>query len=954
MKTEPNTKTSALLARLGECSDDNSRRKLFARHPKLVSKQTAEHLCDEARKTWRVDTQKALRLAEAALAIATRLRSPALLGQCWRTQANALYFRGQHRAAVETHEKALGLFRELGNQSELARTLSASIQPLILLGEHERAHQAAAQAREIFSREDNHRRLAHLEINVGNIFHRQDRFDEAMACYDRGYQTYLGLEDAEGMAVAMHNSAVSLICLNDFPRALATYQRSRELSEQHGMPLLVAQADYNIAYLYFFRGEYSRAITMLRAVREACPKVGDCYHHALTYLDLSEIYLELNLSSEAAEMAQEATKRFDELGMGYESAKALTFLAIALSQQGKGFLAAELFEKARGMFVREQNRVWPWLTDLYRAVILFNEGRLFEARRLCSAAFEFFRSSALPSKAVLCQLLLAQLALRAGEHAKARSDCSEAISRLSGVESPALGFQAHCLMGQIEEAAGNPQGAYGSYQSARDTLESLRSHLRGEELKIAFMKNKLEVYEALVELCLARNGKGAGEEAFTYMEQAKSRSLMDLLFSARQVAPVEDSGQSQLVRKVRSLREELNWYYHRIEQEHLRDEAPSPQRIQKLQEQTRSREDEFLRALHELPASEPESLGIRPSTPVTLSGLRAALPAGAALVEYFAVRDRFFAALVTGDSLQVLPLTPVSRVRNLLHLLQFQLSKFRLGPEYMATFARPLHEATLAHLQELHRELLAPLLQVWQGGHVVIVPHGILHYVPFHALHDGRQYLLDACTVSYAPSATIYALCHNRPANTDGPSLILGAPDLKAPYVLEEVQSVARAIPQPDLFVGEKANVQTLKEKGPRCRLIHIAAHGHFREDNPMFSGIQLGTSYLSLYDLYHLQLPAELVTLSGCATGLNVVAAGDELLGLVRGLLCAGAQSLLLTLWEVHDRSTAQFMSLFYANFARLGNKSAALREAMIELRQQYPHPYFWAPFLLVGKALP
>jgi CHAT domain-containing protein len=118
-----------------------------------------------------------------------------------------------------------------------------------------------------------------------------------------------------------------------------------------------------------------------------------------------------------------------------------------------------------------------------------------------------------------------------------------------------------------------------------------------------------------------------------------------------------------------------------------------------------------------------------------------------------------------------------------------------------------------------------------------------------------------------------------------------------------------------------------------------------------MFSGIRLGDAYLNLYDLYQLQLEADLVTLSGCATGLNVVTAGDELLGLIRGLLYAGAQSLLLTLWNVHDRSTADFMTSFYRRFQEGADKAAALQGAMQELRQRYPHPYYWAPFVLIGK---
>jgi CHAT domain-containing protein len=152
--------------------------------------------------------------------------------------------------------------------------------------------------------------------------------------------------------------------------------------------------------------------------------------------------------------------------------------------------------------------------------------------------------------------------------------------------------------------------------------------------------------------------------------------------------------------------------------------------------------------------------------------------------------------------------------------------------------------------------------------------------------------------------------------------------------------------------VGAAVSAALLRETGAGRRFVHIAAHGFFRPDNPMFSGIRLGDSYLTLYDLYNLRLPAELVALSACVTGLNVIAAGDELLGLARGLFRAGAASLLLTLWEVPDESTAQFMKAFYGRFPAAGNRAAALREAILEIRERYPHPLHWAPFVLMGKA--
>jgi CHAT domain-containing protein len=133
---------------------------------------------------------------------------------------------------------------------------------------------------------------------------------------------------------------------------------------------------------------------------------------------------------------------------------------------------------------------------------------------------------------------------------------------------------------------------------------------------------------------------------------------------------------------------------------------------------------------------------------------------------------------------------------------------------------------------------------------------------------------------------------------------------------------------------------------------VHIATHGLFRRDNPLFSSIRLGDGQLCAYELYELQLPAELVTLSGCSTGLSVVAGGDEQLGLVRGLLYAGARTVMLTLWDVNDSSTTEFMKGFYSRLRDGWGKARAAQQAMRELRERHAHPFYWAPFSLIGNA--
>jgi CHAT domain-containing protein len=952
MKSEGTSDLDKLFAELSELGEASSQKEFLADHPQLLHAHVLVRLDDAVSELVRVNLHKALSLAEAGVAIANQLENKEALAHSLRAKATALWFLGQNRSAVHLHEQATNIFQELGKTIEIGRTLSASIQPLILLGEYETAFGAAERAREIFTSQGEAVRLARLEINTGNIFHRQDRFAEAIACYERAYQQLLPDKDTEGIAAALHNVAVCLISLNNFRAALATYQRARAFCQQHEMPLAVVQADYNIAYLHYHRGEYNRAIEMLRATREACQKVGDAYHTALSHLDLTEIYLELNLIQEAAETAQEAFAHFRQLGMGYETAKSLAFLGIALSHKKQTSSALELFTQARAMFVQEENQVWPSLIDLYRALVLFERGDLSESRRLCEDALSFFGSSALPTKTILCHLLLARLSLLENDLEVARGGCQRALTHLEHLEAPVLKYQTHLLLGQVEEAAGNFRAAYDCHQDAREALEAIRGGLRGDELKITFMKNRLEVYESLTNLCLSReSSEGRAEEALGYMEQAKSRALRDLIFRRGQPLSRGDPGQNEALRRIRDLREELNWYYHRLELDQLSQEQPSSEKLQKLQAQVQEREKEFLRTMQDLSISEAETQRVDTPGTFTLGAIRDTLAPNAMMLEYFCIRDRIAAAVITHERLDVVFVTQLARVTSLLRMLEFQVSKFRLGSEYARTFQETLLRSIQAHLRELYNEVLAPVRRFLQGQHLIVVPHDVLHYLPFHALFDGEQYLIDAFTISYAPSASIYSLCHCKSANTVGCSLILGVPDPRTPFILQEVQSVADMVPEPELFVGASANETTLRELGPRSRLVHIATHGYFRRDNPMFSGIRLEGSYMNLYDLYNLELPAELVTLSGCATGLNAIAPGDELVGLVRVLLYAGAQSLLLSLWDVHDQSTAEFMKLFYRSLTDHGDKAVALQAAMKELREHYPHPYYWAPFVIIGK---
>ena len=952
MPQQPNFGVEQWIVDLVAIADPDQRRAFLAARPEVINASGVDSLYNAVVVFARVDLQKAERMAQAATWIAAQINDPYALAQSARAVGHVFYLTGKYKKAIEEYEKALVIFQQIGREVDYARTISGALQSLIYCGQYERAFRLGEEARSIFHKHKDRLRLSRLNSNIANIYFRQDRFQEAVEVYETAYKEFLQYGEPLDIAAVLRNLAVCYYSLNDFDRAEETYRLARQHCLEHGFSLLVAEADYNVAYLHYLRGEYLRAIQLYDQTRAMCAELGDGYHQALCDLDESEIYLELNLTEGGTELAQDAFMAFSELGMTYEAGKAATFSAIATSQQGRHKQAIEGFDRARHLFVIEGNPLWPSLIDLYKALVLYEAGENDHAEDLAASALDYFADSSLPSKAALCELLLAAIELRGSDPEEARRYCSSALSRLTYIDSPAV-YQAYFMLGQVEEASGNTELARQAYEHAFKKLEGLRSHLGKEELKIAFLKNKLAVYEGLVVTSLAVSfGARAQKEAFGYIEQAKSRSLADLIaFRASSLASHSPDALSPAMGEFRDMRQKLNWTYHQIELEELNREGRSEARIHNLRQLSREYEDALVKAFSRVQSVDREFASLQNAKTIPIEDLQRILPENTLLLEYYTARNSFYICIVGRNQFKVLALGEVTQVREKLRLLQLQLAKFRLGEDYIRPLEKTFLEATQAHLEELYSLLIAPVRDQLNAEHLIIVPHAFLHYLPFHALSDGKRYLIDDFSVSYAPSSSIFAICQEKPQATTGGTLVLAVPDARAPYIAEEARFVAGAMGDSRLFVGAEATEEQLRKFGPESRFIHIATHGYFRQDNPMFSSIRLGNSLLSLFDLYQLQFDAELVTLSGCGTGMNVVIGGDELIGLVRGLLYAGAQTLMVSLWEVHDQSTAEFMGDFYGNYKNSSNKANALRKSVLKLKEKHRHPYYWAAFALVGK---
>jgi CHAT domain-containing protein len=319
------------------------------------------------------------------------------------------------------------------------------------------------------------------------------------------------------------------------------------------------------------------------------------------------------------------------------------------------------------------------------------------------------------------------------------------------------------------------------------------------------------------------------------------------------------------------------------------------------------------------------------------------------IVEYVTVRDEVVAFVVDRKRFRTVQgLASRQEVEEQVERLRFHWSKFR-PRGYADRYADQLAQATGQVLSDLYELLLEPLESLLPAGRLTVIPHGVLHGIPFHALAGAEDYALDRWEFAYAPSAAVWRACRLREEPEASDSLIFGLSQPDIAHVRDEVAGLQALLPGASVYQDEAAVLAAVPTHGA-FRYVHFATHAIFRQDNPLFSGLRMADGWLVANDLYRRRLDCSLATLSACRTGVTHVAPGDEALGLPRAFLHAGARAVLVSLWTAHDRATADLMQDFYGRMTGGMSRAAALRAAQQEVRARYPHPYYWAAFSLIG----
>lgn len=928
-----------------------AQRALLRKKPGLRERDVVLRIADAVPQAARQDVARADRLAAAASWLADLLDDDFCRARGARAVANVRQQSGRYDEAEENYSRALALFEKLGDEIEIGRTLASSLQPLIYLARYPEAFAREQRAREIFTRHGDRLRLARLDINLGNILHRQDRFEEALAVYRRADRELADLNETETRALVLLNIAVCSITVHDYEGALDAYRDTRELSAANNMPLVAAQADYNIAYLYYYRGEYTRAMEQYQATAALCQKVGDGYHAALCDMDRAELYLDLHLTSEASDLARQAFQSFNTLHLNYESAKSLVFRGLAAQQQGQPFLALEHFSAARDRYFAEHNRPWPAMLDLFSAIVLYREGRLYEAQRANRKAQEFLDSSSLHGKAASANLLGALLSLDLRDIVRARAHFEAARAKLKDAP-PALNVLANYVYAQTLRAEGDPANAYAALRSALDSLSLMPGQRHADELKIPILERSSVIHESLVSLAAELPPEVAPEtQVFSVIESAKSREIAELVAFRAQSLAAPAEARSSLVEQLRKLREELNWYYRQIDVQEMRDAEGSASTAE-LRAKASARESEIAGALRDWSKTDAEFLSLQSGESAALDEIRRAVPVDASFIHYYLARGTYYAAVLDSTGAQLFALCGESRVHQLLHDLRREHARYTRESHQSREDDRKSRRAAREILHSMYLELFEPLRERAPNPRIIVSPHHSLFSVPFHALYDGQRYLLDAHTFSYALNGSLFAWAGRKSPRFDRGSLLIPSN--------AESESAAGAPADLPLFAPAEnlahssASLESLEKSGANRRFILWQTSAEYRHDNPLFSSLQLGASRLHLLDLYQMRLPAGIVQLSGCEPGIETSGEGRATIALLRGLFYAGAESVQLGVWSSPKISGTHWARLFVERL-RLGiDRASALRAAMIEVRQRHRNPFDWAAPMLWGATRP
>jgi CHAT domain-containing protein len=776
------------------------------------------------------------------------------------------------------------------------------------------------------------RGIARVMVNVSFIYSGIGELNVASEYLEKSLAAGERLQDKRLVVTALGNMAINYARRADYLRALALFQRVQDLVKSSNDTRGLAGNLNNIGNVYLWQGDLNQASDYFGRELEVATSAGLKPLTAVAWMGLGRVAQFRGDFSTAISSFEKCLAVFNETGNKPYAAAVLTFLGNAYSYAGQQAKAVEYFQKG---------------LDLQNAMGAASEAALTLGR-------------------------IAEVHNRKGDYAAALKTAAEGrkLADSSGVREAS--WMADLQEGRAQQGLGNNPSADAHFRSAIATIEAIRQDVAGTESEREnYFETKLEPYHRLVGLLLAG---GRSAEALEFAERAKARVLLDVLNGGKVDLSTVMSADER--RREQTYRFRLASLNTQLAQARRANSASQVADVNKTLESARLEYDRFE---NELYTRHPMWKVQSAAQPVGVDQVRAILPdSNEAFLEYVLAEDEVyvFSASGEGGELKVATL-PISRatLTESVNRLQHLVATRNLGYRTVAA--------------ALYKSLIAPAgIELAHTRHLVIVPDGVLWELPFQALvnTDGRH-LLDSCAISYAPSLTvlkdmiqvkrerIQSAAATRLLAMGNPALGQGieskvkafyrdsAPE-DLPAAKTEVQNLGRIYGADSrVYVGDQARESRFKSEAGDARVLHLATHAVLNNASPLYSYLLLASDsgsgaedgLLEARELLTMKLHAELAVLSACETARGRVGAGEGVIGLSWALLVSGVPSTVLSQWKVASDSTSLFMTSFHENRKKHMSDAEALRAAALSLRKNpaYQHPFYWAPFTVIGAPL-
>ncbi len=852
---------------------------------------------------------------------------------------------GEKKKALEYFNLALLIFRAIGDRPSEVTTLNNIGAVYSSLGKKQKAFDYHNQAL-LLSRAAGDRSIEAKSLNrIGLVYESLSELQKALDYFNRALPLSRAAGDRLTEANTLSNIGAVNNSLGEKQKALDYYNQALPIFRALGKSSGEATTLNNIGTVYESLGEWQKALDYVNQARIVYREVDDRSGEATSLNNIGAIY----------ESLDELQKALDYYNQALLIVRALSDRlneVASLINIGHIYSLADEFQKALDYY----NRALPIARAISdrsgEASALNNIGAAYSSLGKKRKALHYYNQT-LPiyeamgdrqSKSIFLNNIGAVYS-ELGKKQKALHCLNQALVLRREVGDRSGEAFTLSNIGYTYELLGQKQKALGFYLQSVAMIKSLRESATIEEIKTGISERSSYTYQRIAPLLLQL---GRPAQAFDMTELARARTFLDQMGNVR-ISQLK-TPDVQLIQEEQRLASELTSLENslRLERSKL---VPSLNAVEfssietKIAGKQRIYEDLLVR----IKLTNPEYASLRSVNTLTLPEIQGILDKETTLLSYFVTLDKTLAFIITRDSFLAVEI-PVKELELINSINWFR------------RFAN-LRDSQPESLKRLYGWLIAPLRQYIKTASVGIIPHGILNYLPFAALTDGQSYFGDNHTLFYLAGASVLPFIQKKSKPVGNQMLALsqskaaGLPVLH--YADEEATAVADFYNARALTTGNAPKSEFLKRAGDYS-ILHIAAHARLNTSNPLFSRIWLGpdkddTGALEVREVYNLDLTkASLVVLSACNTQLGSLNRGDDIVGLNRAFIYAGAPTVIASLWTVEDESTSYLMKRFYTHLKQGRGKAEALQAAQTETRQKYPHPYYWAAFVLSGDPEP